>query len=294
VENFNTVKELIEIAEKKEISLAQGVIDREIKITELSEAEVREKMKETLEVMRESVKPALNQDIKSMSGLTGGDAKLVDQARKEGKSLVGDLFSRIIANTLAVSELNSAMGKIVACPTAGSCGIMPGSLLTLAEEYQFEEEKIIEALFVASGFGMVIAKQASVSGAAGGCQAECGSASAMTAAAITYLMGGSNQAVASAAAVALKNLLGLVCDPVAGLVEVPCIKRNAIGSSNAVTAAEMALAGVESVIPIDEVITAMKEVGDALPESLKETSCGGLAVTPTACRIKKELQTESL
>jgi len=294
VENFNTIKELIEIAEKKEISLAQVVIDREIEITELSEAEVREKMKETLEVMRESVKPALNQDIKSMSGLTGGDAKLVDQARKEGKSLVGDLFSRIIANTLAVSELNSAMGKIVACPTAGSCGIMPGSLLTLAEEYQFEEEKIIEALFVASGFGMVIAKQASVSGAAGGCQAECGSASAMTAAAITYLMGGSNQAVASAAAVALKNLLGLVCDPVAGLVEVPCIKRNAIGSSNAVTAAEMALAGVESVIPIDEVITAMKEVGDALPESLKETSCGGLAVTPTACRIKKELQTESL
>jgi len=294
VENFNTVKELIEIAEKKEISLAQVVIDREIEITELSEAEVREKMKETLEVMRESVKPALNQDIKSMSGLTGGDAKLVDQARKEGKSLVGDLFSRIIANTLAVSELNSAMGKIVACPTAGSCGIMPGSLLTLADEYQFEEEKIIEALFVASGFGMVIAKQASVSGAAGGCQAECGSASAMTAAAITYLMGGSNQAVASAAAVALKNLLGLVCDPVAGLVEVPCIKRNAIGSSNAVTAAEMALAGVESVIPIDEVITAMKEVGDALPESLKETSCGGLAVTPTACRIKKELQTESL
>ncbi|PUU92408.1 MAG: L-serine dehydratase [Halanaerobium sp.] len=294
MENFNTVKELIEIAEKKEISLAQVVIDREIEITELSEAEVREKMKETLEVMRESVKPALNQDIKSMSGLTGGDAKLVDQARKEGKSLVGDLFSRIIANTLAVSELNSAMGKIVACPTAGSCGIMPGSLLTLAEEYQFEEEKIIEALFVASGFGMVIAKQASVSGAAGGCQAECGSASAMTAAAITYLMGGSNQAVASAAAVALKNLLGLVCDPVAGLVEVPCIKRNAIGSSNAVTAAEMALAGVESVIPIDEVITAMKEVGDALPESLKETSCGGLAVTPTACRIKKELQTESL
>ena len=294
MENFNTIKELIEIAEKKEISLAQVVIDREIAITDLSEEEVRKKMKETLEVMRESVKPALNQDIKSMSGLTGGDAKLVDQARKEGKSLVGDLFSRIIANTLAVSELNSAMGKIVACPTAGSCGIMPGSLLTLADEYQFEESEIIDALFVASGFGMVIAKQASVSGAAGGCQAECGSASAMTAAAITYLMGGSNQAVASAAAVALKNLLGLVCDPVAGLVEVPCIKRNAIGSSNAVTAAEMALAGVESLIPVDEVITAMKEVGDALPESLKETSCGGLAVTPTACRIKKELQTESL
>ncbi|MFP4371187.1 MAG: L-serine ammonia-lyase, iron-sulfur-dependent, subunit alpha [Halanaerobium sp.] len=294
MDNFDTIKELIEIAEKKEITLAQVVIEREIEITELTEKEVRQKMKETLEVMRDSVEPALKQDIKSMSGLTGGDAKLVDQARKEGKSLVGDLFSRIIANTLAVSELNAAMGKIVACPTAGSCGILPGSLLTLADENQFEEDKIIDALFVASGFGMVIAKQASVSGAAGGCQAECGSASAMTAAAITYLMGGSNQAVASAAAVALKNLLGLVCDPVAGLVEVPCIKRNAVGSSNAVTAAEMALAGVESVIPVDEVITAMKEVGDALPESLKETSCGGLAVTPTACRIQKELQTELL
>ncbi len=294
MENFNTIEKLIEIAENRKISLAQVVIEREVEIAEISEAEVRKKMKETLAVMQESAKPALTEDIKSMSGLSGGDAKLIEQARKEGKSLVGDLFSRIIANTLAVSELNAAMGKIVACPTAGSCGIMPGSLLTLAEEYDFEESEIIEALFVASGFGMVIAKQASVSGAAGGCQAECGSASAMTAAAITYLMGGSNQAVASAAAIALKNLLGLVCDPVAGLVEVPCIKRNAIGSSNAVTAAEMALAGVESVIPVDEVITAMKEVGDALPESLKETSCGGLAVTPTACRIKKELQTDSI
>lgn len=292
MENFDTIEELIEIAENREISLAQVVIEREVEISEISEAEVRKKMQETLNVMRDSIKPALTEDIKSMSGLTGGDAKLVDQARKEGKSLVGDLFSRIIANTLAVSELNAAMGKIVACPTAGSCGIMPGALLTLAAEHDFEENEIIEALFVASGFGMVIAKQASVSGAAGGCQAECGSASAMTAAAITYLMGGSKQAVASAAAMALKNLLGLVCDPVAGLVEVPCIKRNAIGSSNAVTAAEMALAGVESVIPVDEVITAMKEVGDSLPESLKETSCGGLAVTTTACKIKKELQSD--
>ncbi|MFN2340566.1 MAG: L-serine ammonia-lyase, iron-sulfur-dependent, subunit alpha [Halanaerobium sp.] len=294
MENFDTIEELIKIAENKEISLAQVVIEREVEISEISEAEVRKTMQETLKVMRDSVKPALTKDIKSMSGLTGGDAKLIDQARKEGKSLVGDLFSRIIANTLAVSELNSAMGRIVACPTAGSCGILPGSLLTLAAEYDFEENEIIEALFVASAFGMVIAKQASISGAAGGCQAEVGSASAMTAAAITYLMGGSKQAVASAAAIALKNLLGLVCDPVAGLVEVPCIKRNAIGSSNAVTAAEMALAGVKSVIPVDEVITAMKEVGDSLPESLKETSCGGLAVTPTACKIKKELQVGSI
>ena len=294
MEDFNKIEELIEIAEKNEITLAQVVINREKDLTEKTEAEVREKMRYSLQVMRESIEKGLNEDVKSMSGLTGGDAKKVEKARKEGKSITGDLFSRILSHTLAVSELNAAMGKIVACPTAGSCGILPGSLITIADENDFTDDEIIDALFVASGFGVVIAKQASVSGAEGGCQAECGSASSMTASAITYLMGGTKQEVASAAAIALKNLLGLVCDPVAGLVEVPCIKRNTIGSSNAVTAAEMALAGVESVIPVDEVIVAMKKVGDALPDSLKETSLGGLAATPTACRIKEELLENSL
>lgn len=294
MEDFNTIEELILAAEKNNISMAQVVIDREKLLSEKTEAEIRENMKKSLQVMRESIEKGLKSDIKSMSGLTGGDASKVEKARKEGKTITGDLFSKIISHTLAVSELNASMGKIVACPTAGSCGILPGSLTTIAEDNECSEDEIIDALFVASGFGIVIAKQASVSGAAGGCQAECGSASSMTAAAITYLLGGSKQQVASAAAIALKNLLGLVCDPVAGLVEVPCIKRNAIGSSNAVTAAEMALAGVESIIPVDEVIVAMKKVGDALPESLKETSQGGLAVTPTACRIKEELLKDSL
>ena len=294
MEDFKTIEDLITAAEKNDISLAQVVINREKELTEKTEAEIRDNMKNSLKVMRESIEKGLKDDIKSMSGLTGGDARKVEKARKEVKTITGDLFSKIISHTLAVSELNAAMGKIVACPTAGSCGILPGSLVTIAENNDCSENEIIDALFVASGFGIVIAKQASVSGAAGGCQAECGSASSMTAAAITYLLGGSNQQVASAAAIALKNLLGLVCDPVAGLVEIPCIKRNAIGSSNAVTAAEMALAGVESVIPVDEVIVAMKKVGDALPDSLKETSQGGLAVTPTACRIKKELQQNSL
>ena len=289
MEDFHKIEELIEIAEKNDISLAQVVINREIDLTEKSEKEVRDKMRYSLQVMRESIDKGLKEDVKSMSGLTGGDAKKIEKARKEGKNITGDLFSRILANTLAVSELNAAMGKIVACPTAGSCGILPGSLITVADENDFTEEEIIDALFVASGIGVVIAKQASVSGAAGGCQAECGSASSMTAAAITYLMGGSHEEVAAAAAIALKNLLGLVCDPVAGLVEVPCIKRNAAGSINAVTAAEMALAGVKSVIPADEVIVAMKKVGDALPDSLKETSLAGLAATPTACKIKEEL-----
>src|SRR6056297_271614 len=294
MEDFHKIEELIEIAEKNEITLAQVVINREKDLTEKTEAEVRDKMRYSLQVMRESIEKGLNEDVKSMSGLTGGDAKKVEKARKEGKSITGDLFSRILSHTLAVSELNAAMGKIVACPTAGSCGILPGSLITIADENDFTDDEIIDALFVASGFGVVIAKQASVSGAEGGCQAECGSASSMTAAAITYLMGGTKQEVASAAAIALKNLLGLVCDPVAGLVEVPCIKRNTIGSSNAVTAAEMALAGVESVIPVDEVIVAMKKVGDALPDSLKETSLGGLAATPTALKIKDELMSNSL
>lgn len=294
MENFNTIEELIKIAEKNNISLAQVVINREKDLSEKTESEVRANMKKTLQVMRESIEKGLTEDLKSMSGLTGGDAKKVEKARKDGKAITGDLFSRVISNTLAVSELNASMGKIVACPTAGSCGILPGSLLTIAAENDCSDQEIIDALFVASGFGIVIAKKASVSGAEGGCQAECGSASSMTAAAITYLLGGSNQQVASAAAIALKNLLGLVCDPVAGLVEVPCIKRNAAGSSNAITAAEMAIAGVESVIPVDEVIVAMKKVGDALPDSLKETSRGGLAVTPTACKIKKELINDSL
>ncbi|MGM0499486.1 MAG: L-serine ammonia-lyase, iron-sulfur-dependent, subunit alpha [Bacillota bacterium] len=294
MEDFDKIEELIEIAENNDITLAQVVINREKDLTEKTEAEVRDTMRHSLQVMRESIEKGLNEDIKSMSGLTGGDAKKVEKARKEGKSITGDLFSRILSHTLAVSELNAAMGKIVACPTAGSCGILPGSLITIADENEFTDEEIIDALFVAAGFGEVIAKQASVSGAAGGCQAECGSASSMTAAAITYLMGGSKKEVAAAAAMALKNLLGLVCDPVAGLVEVPCIKRNTIGSSNAVTAAEMALAGVESVIPVDEVIVAMKKVGDALPDSLKETSLGGLAATPTALKIKEELLENSL
>lgn len=294
MENFQTITELIQIAENNNISLAQVVINREVKLSEMTEKEVKAEMDQTLTVMKNSIEKGLNGDLKSMSGLTGGDAKLIDDARKKGKTIMGDLFSKILARTLSVSELNASMGKIVACPTAGSCGILPGTLLTIAEENDYSKEEIIDALFVAAGFGIVIAKQASVSGAEGGCQAECGSASAMTAAAVTYLFGGSKKAVASAAAISLKNLMGLVCDPVAGLVEVPCVKRNAIGSSNAITSAEMALAGVESVIPVDEVIVALKKVGDALPESLKETSKGGVAATPTAQKIKEKLSSDLL
>ncbi|WP_018248540.1 L-serine ammonia-lyase, iron-sulfur-dependent, subunit alpha [Orenia marismortui] len=287
--NFKTIAELIEISKQEELSIAQVIINREKELNNKSEEAIRKQMKDTLEVMKEAIKEGLTKDIKSTSGLTGGDAKLLDKAQKSGRSVTGSIMSSAIAKSIAVAEVNAAMGKIVAVPTAGSCGILPGTLLTIAEDREKKDEEIINALFVASGIGLIIAKQASVSGAEGGCQAECGSAAAMAAGAITYLLGGSNEQIANAVAIALKNILGLVCDPVAGLVEVPCIKRNAGGASNALTAAELALAGINSVIPADEVIIAMKKVGEALPPQLKETSLGGLAATPTACKLNQEV-----
>jgi L-serine dehydratase len=181
------------------------------------------------------------------------------------------------------------MGRIVAAPTAGSCGIIPAVLVTAMEERQLSEESVVDSMFTAAGIGMVIANRASISGAEGGCQAECGSASAMAAAALTELLGGSPAQAADACAIALKNTLGLVCDPVAGLVEIPCIKRNAAGAANALVAAELALAGIESVIPVDEVIDAMREIGAGMSDSLKETAKGGLAGTPTAKRLTKKI-----
>ncbi|MBM7624874.1 L-serine ammonia-lyase, iron-sulfur-dependent, subunit alpha [Sporohalobacter salinus] len=290
--DFNTVKELINLSKKHELSITELVIKREKELSEKSEVEIRNEMKKSLTVMRDAIEQGLTEDITSMSGLVGGDAKLVAAARDKGEEITGEVMSQAITRALAVSEVNAAMGKIVAVPTAGSCGILPGALLTIADDHDIKNNKIVDSLFVASGIGLVVAEQASVSGAAGGCQAECGTASGMAAAAITYLLGGDNEKVAAATAIALKNILGLVCDPVAGLVEVPCIKRNAMGTANALVAAEMALAGVESVIPVDEVIIAMREVGDALPKELRETSLGGLATTSTGCKIKEQLKTD--
>jgi L-serine dehydratase len=292
VYDFETINEWLEIAEKEKVSLAEVVIQREMDLAENSRSAVEDKMKKSLEVMREAIEQGISKKVESMSSLVGGDGKLIEEARKEGETITGDIMSQAVARALAVSEVNAAMGRIVAVPTAGSCGILPGALLTIADAKQIDDEKIVEALFVASGVGLVGAKQASVSGAEGGCQAECGTAAGMAAAAVTYVIGGNKEQLANAVAFSLKNILGLVCDPVAGLVEVPCIKRNAMGASNALISAEMALAGVESIIPADEVIVAMKKVGDALPTELKETSLGGLAATPTGCKIKNELFSE--
>ena len=218
---------------------------------------------------------------RSNSGLIGGDAARFRAAAEAGRLLGGTYFQRVTEQALKVAECNACMKRIVAAPTAGSCGVLPAVLLPLCRYEELSQHQLLEALYVASGIGAVIAYRACIAGASGGCQAEIGTASAMAAAALTHILGGTAQQCADAYAIALGNLLGLVCDPVAGLVEVPCVKRNVIGAVNAVSAANMAVAGITSRIPVDEVIDAMGEVGDALPASLRETGLGGLAATPT-------------
>ena len=244
-----------------------------------------EKMTRLWRAMVESVE-GYDPARRSACNLTGGDARKVETC---AVSLAGPVLTEIIATALKVGECNACMGRIVAAPTAGASGVLPAVLLPILKKYDFSEEKMVKALYVSAGFGQVIATRASIAGAEGGCQAEIGSASAMAAAALVSLLGGTPEQMAAACATALQNLLGLVCDPVAGLVEVPCVKRNVIGAVNALTAAELALAGVENVIPCDEVIDAMRAVGDVMPTALRETGGGGLAATPTGRRIAEEL-----
>jgi L-serine dehydratase len=286
--DYQTIQELVDTAIQAGTSIGAVVLADQAEQMELSEQEVFDRMAQNLSVMEDAVHHGMDQHLKSTSGLTGGDAWRMQQYSQMG-SICGDFLAGAMARTLSVSEYNAAMGKIVAAPTAGSCGIMPGCLVSLLEEQRADRETIIRSMFTAAGFGMVIASQASVSGAQGGCQAECGSAAGMTAAALTEIMGGTPQQAADACAIALKNQLGLVCDPVAGLVEIPCIKRNIAGMMIACSSADMALAGIHSMIPADEVIMAMKEVGDSMSCALKETAQGGLAATPTARRLKEQV-----
>ncbi|MDK2903949.1 MAG: L-serine dehydratase [Eubacteriaceae bacterium] len=286
---YDSIQSLIDQAVLEGKLISQIVLIDKASQMEMTDKQLLKKMNDNLQVMKEAVLTGLESESKSVSGLSGGDAKKMMQSISAGRSIGGHLLSEVIAKALAVSEVNACMGRIVASPTAGSCGIIPGLLLTLKEVYGLNDEKVVMSLFTASGFGMVIAKNAGISGAEGGCQAECGSASAMAAAAAVELAGGTPEMCGHAVAFALKSVLGLVCDPVAGLVEVPCVKRNASGAANALVAAEMALAGIESKIPVDEVIIAMKAVGDALPASLKETAEGGLADTPTGKKLAESI-----
>ena len=255
---------------------------------EVSRYESMEKMAQTWHAMLEASQ-VYTGERRSASGLVGGQGKLMYDYAAAGKCIGGEFMGQVIGEALAMGESNACMRRIVAAPTAGACGVMPAVLIPLYWRENIPEEKMVEAMYVASGIGAVIAYRACISGAAGGCQAEIGSASAMAAGALVYLKGGNKDVMCHAVAMALKNLLGLACDPVAGLVEVPCVKRNVIGAVNAIAAADMALAGIESRIPVDEVIDAMGEVGRRLPVELRETALGGLAATPTGRAVKKRL-----
>lgn len=230
-----------------------------------------------------------DEKLKSASGLVGTEGKKMMEARLAGNLLCGNLIGKVMEKALKTSESNACMKRIVAAPTAGSCGVVPAVFLSVQEERGYTEEQMVEALYVAAGIGGVIASRAFLSGAAGGCQAEIGSASAMAAGGVAYLLGGGAPEIANAAALALKNLLGLACDPVAGLVEVPCVKRNVVGSVNAMTSADMTMAGIYSKIPPDEVIDAMRSVGRSMPEDIRETGKGGLAGTPTGIEISERM-----
>jgi L-serine dehydratase len=287
---YESVKELVEESERSGKKISELVIEEQAFYLERTPESLLDEMAHSLKVMEEAVLAGVKPGIKSTSGLSGGDAYKLLQASEKGILLGGNILSKAITKAIAVAEVNACMGRIVAAPTAGSCGILPGALLTAKEEKDIEDITVVKSLFTAAGIGMVIAKNASISGAEGGCQAECGSASAMAAAALVEMLGGTPQMSAHACAIALKGVLGLVCDPVGGLVEVPCIKRNAHGVANAIVAADLALAGIESVIPVDEVIEAMKSVGNLMSPALKETAEGGLASTPTAKRLEKTIR----
>lgn len=287
--HYNRLSSVVEAAEQSGAPISRIVLAQQALQMEEPEEKLFAEMQRRFRVMADCIAPGSAPDLRSTSGLTGGDAYRLRKAREEGKCLTGHLLSGALYRALAVSELNASMGRIVAAPTAGSCGILPAALLTMQEEKQCSEEACVMAMFTAAAVGMVIAENASLAGAEGGCQAECGSAAAMAAAAITELAGGTPKMAEHAVAIALKNCMGLVCDPVAGLVEIPCIKRNAAGVAGAFTAAELALCGIESAIPADEVIWTMKKVGDAMPAALRETAEGGLAQTPTGRKLREQV-----
>lgn len=287
--NFTKGTELLELCRKYNKKISQVMMEREITISDMSKEEIINKMKVSLEIMKNSAEKGLMEDIKSIGGLIGGDARKIKERSDKDKPVCGLVMSKAISRAMAVLEINAAMGKIVAAPTAGSSGILPGTIITIAEEFNLHDIELVEALMTASAIGMIISRNATVAGAEGGCQAETGSAAAMAAAAIVELMGGTPEMALDAAAICIKNVLGLVCDPIAGLVEAPCETRNAIGAANALISAEMALAGVKSIIPFDEVVDTMYRVGRCLPMELRETALGGLAATPTGKKLQQQI-----
>lgn len=287
---FDSIRETIDYAVENNMSFADIMVKEEMELSGKSRDEVRAQMKQNLDVMRDAViKGTTGDGVESVTGYTGHDAAKLRDYNETHHALSGYEMIDAVKGAIATNEVNAAMGIICATPTAGSSGTIPGALFKLEKTHDLTEEQMIDFLFTSALFGRVVANNASVAGATGGCQAEVGSASAMAAAAAVAIFGGSPEASGHAMALAISNLLGLVCDPVAGLVEIPCVMRNAIGSGNSLISADLALAGIESRIPVDEVIEAMDKVGRNLPASLRETGLGGLAGTPTGEAIKRKI-----
>ena len=287
---YQSFQEIIEIEKSSGKSFWEIVRDDDCREMEITPEDAFQKMAEMYEAMR-SADASYDPTLSSASGLVGKDGEKVAAARRSGTLLCGSFLGLVMEKAIKMGESNACMKRIVAAPTAGSCGVLPAVFLSLEEEKKYSVEEMVKALYVSAGIGGIIAQRASVSGAAGGCQAEIGAASAMAAGGVAFLLGGDAEALSHAAAMAMKNLLGLACDPVAGLVEVPCVKRNVIGAVNALTAADLAGAGIRSRIPPDEVFDAMRNVGRMLPEDLKETGKGGLAATPTGVAFRDSLKT---
>jgi L-serine dehydratase len=290
--SYSSLSEIVKFCNKDKIAFWKAILLDDMDTRQVSEYSSLNTMKTLWEAMLLAGKN-YDRTIHSASGLVGGDGGLMEDYYKNNNSICGDFISMVITQAIQMGESNACMKRIVAAPTAGACGVLPAVLLPLFKEKQVDETKIVEALYVSAGIGQIIASRAYISGAAGGCQAEIGSASAMAAGAIVHIKGGNSMQIVDAVAMSLKNMLGLVCDPVAGLVEVPCVKRNVIGAMNALSAADMALAGISSKIPADQVIDAMKEIGDRMDVSLRETSKGGLASTPAAQELLNELLDKS-
>ena len=286
--SFRSLTEILEQSQQKKKPFWEIVVEDDMTMRQVSKESSFSKMNTMYQAMREA-DLSYDASLRSASGLVGGDGQKILEASKNKTLFCGDFLCRVMARAVKMGESNSCMRRIVAAPTAGSCGVLPAVLLTCEEERNIPNKTMLESLFVAAGIGEVIAARAFISGAEGGCQAEIGSASAMAAGAVAYLNGGGNEEIVHASALALKNLLGLACDPIAGLVEVPCVKRNVIGAVNAVTSADLAIAGVRSAGPADEVIDAMRDIGIQMPCSLRETGEGGLAATPTGLKITQDL-----
>jgi L-serine dehydratase len=285
---FRNAEELLALCEKRSCGISEIMLERECAVTEESKDEVFRQLRNSLGVMRGASEAAREKPLKTRGGLISGDAKKLYDYAKKGKTVCGPALALAMSRALSCLEVNASMGKICAAPTAGSSGILPAAMISAAEEFSLPEETLLKGLLTASGIGMIIDANATLSGACGGCQGEWGAAGAMAAAAIVEMLGGTPEAAVNAAAIALKNVMGLVCDPVAGLVESPCSKRNASGAANAMLSADMALAGIKSAIPFDEVVAAMAKVGRMMPHELRETSLGGIAATKTALEYAKK------